>query len=83
MVLHSFFLQFSGPDRLDPRDAIPPATYVSKVSSFPGIISDVTEDYSTQMVRKMKYMQYLYGVAGLYSVQYMAALALLTHSLIA
>ena len=51
-----WFLQFPVPDHLDPGDAIPPVAYVSTVSSILGIISDATYDYSTQMVRKRKYI---------------------------
>ena len=57
-ILHSFS-QFSGPD----------ATYVPTVLTFPGIISDVTEDYSTWMVRKTKYTKYFYSNYILYIVQ--------------
>ena len=57
-ILHSFS-QFSGPD----------ATYVPTVLTFPGIISDVTEDYSTWMVRKTKYTKYFDSNYILYIVQ--------------
>ena len=61
LVLHNFkfystfsvltalhlFLQFPGPIHLDPGDAIPPVACVSTVSSILGIISDVSNNYST------------------------------------
>ena len=55
MALH-WFLQFPGPDHLDTGYDILTVAYVSTVSSVLGIISDATEDYLTQMVRKTEYM---------------------------
>ena len=56
-ALH-LFLSFPWPVHLDPGDAILPVACVSTVSSILGIISDVTNNYSTQMVPKRKYLRY-------------------------
>ena len=57
MALHLFLL-FPGSVHLDPGDAIPPVAYVLTVSSILNIISDVTNNYSTQMVWKRKYLRF-------------------------
>ena len=56
-ALHLFFL-FPGPVHLDLGDTIPLVTYAPTVSSILGIISDVTNNYSTLRVRKRKYLWY-------------------------
>ena len=56
---YTFILLFPWPLHFDLRDAIPPVAYVPMVSSFLSIISDVTKEYSTWMVRKRKYRRYL------------------------
>ena len=54
-----------------PGDAIPPVAYVSqRFLSFLGIISDVTKEYLTQMVRKRKYMQYFHPYTNTLLVLY-------------
>ena len=54
-----------------PGDAIPPVAYVSqRFLSFLGIISDVTKEYLTQMVRKRKYMQYFHTYTNTLLVLY-------------
>ena len=56
---YTFILLFPGPVSLDLGDAIPGVAYVPTVSSLHSIISDVTKEYLTQMVRKRKYRRYL------------------------
>ena len=56
---YTFVLLFPGPVRLDLGDAILRVAYAPTVSSFLCIISDVTKEYSTWMVRKRKYRRYL------------------------